>query len=531
VEKRLLFVRLSLLVAITLLAAVQPAAAGPTPPIQTQNETLDDTTANLTDSLTSLDLEVREGYFQLWGIEECPPTFEVMGTCYFNNPAAPYVFPVVPYWPDEFIDPATKGVFGPTREGYGTTFRFDPHEAILIYGYMPPPAHYFGLYTYTFSHKGKYETDNETYDYFSSIGAESVFFHEIPLNPKRIGFMNSLGESINNVMIERQLGVAESWGQFVYIIITPDGHMERELRQVLGKLDVDDSEIFTQRIPENVRTGLQKNADDFMSPLRYSMPLDGGDPGTVSDEWRHDPTLRVLRVRDTSPGYRKEPFPAWTLESMEARTAESEEYLRDDLTRLVHAVAGAWGQPCADDACAGRYRTFGDLQTPPINLLGPLCSKIGMDCAGDAWDASYGFCPGITFDSGEVWAVVGALGTATGNATYTSVGVNNFRLRLGVKAVNYPELEGSAAPYEEFEGNSANLDKLFVHYFARNCKDIAEFTHGYCTEIESTELALPAGDRAAITERDYIKPGTQRGPDSAQLLPSRALKLTRPSAP
>ena len=151
-----------------------------------------------------------------------------------------------------------------------------------------------------------------------------------------------------------------------------------------------------------------------------------------------------------------------------------------------------------------------------------------MDCAGDAWDASYGFCPGITFDDGEVWAVIGTLGTATGNATYISVGVNNFRLRLGAKAVNYPELEGSAASYAEFEGDSANLDKFFVYYFARDCDGLETLTHGYCMEVESTELRLPVGDRAAFTERDYIEPGTQRGPDSAQLLPSRALKLTRP---
>ena len=44
--------------------------------------------------------EVTEGYFQMWRIEDCPQSFEVMGTCYFNNPSAPYVMSVVPYWPD-----------------------------------------------------------------------------------------------------------------------------------------------------------------------------------------------------------------------------------------------------------------------------------------------------------------------------------------------------------------------------------------------------------------------------------------------
>jgi hypothetical protein len=32
--------------------------------------------------------EVAEGGFQLWRIEDCLQSFEKMGTCYFNNPAA-----------------------------------------------------------------------------------------------------------------------------------------------------------------------------------------------------------------------------------------------------------------------------------------------------------------------------------------------------------------------------------------------------------------------------------------------------------
>ncbi len=525
-RKRELLARLSLVVAVMLLATGLPAAADPDPGADIKNETLDDTAARVAHSLTRLDLEVREGYFQMWGADECLPTYELMGTCYFNNPAAPYVFPVVPYWPDEFVDPATQGAFGETREGYGMTYRFDPHEAIIILGYMPPPAHYFGLYTYTYTHKGTYDTDSETYAYLAALGAQDVFFHNVPLNPKRIGFMNSLSDSINNVMIERQSGA--SWEQFRYFIITPDGHMDREIRQALGALGVDAGEIFTQGIPENVRLGLNKNADDFLSPFRYAMPLDGGGEGTASDQWRHSPAFRLLRVRDTSPGYRKEPFPAWRPDSPEPRIAVPEAYLSGDLTELVHAVAESWGQPCTDAACTGRYKTFGDLQSPPFNLLGPTCAEIGMDCAGDAADASYGFCPGITFDAGEVWAVIGALGTETGNATYVGLGVNNFRLRLGAKNVDYTQLDGSAAPYGD---GIANLDKFFVYYFARDCSGLKALTHDYCTEVEDSPLVLPAGDKAAFTERDYIVPGTQRGPDSTQLLRARALRLARPLEP
>ena len=91
----------------------------------------------------------------------------------------------------------------------------------IVFGNLPPEAHYFGLQSYTFTHKGKYETDNETYAFLSSLGAQDVFFHDVPLNPKRIGFFNSLSDSINNVVIERQSESGSSWEQFRYFIITP----------------------------------------------------------------------------------------------------------------------------------------------------------------------------------------------------------------------------------------------------------------------------------------------------------------------
>ena len=71
---------------------------------------------------------------------------------------------------------------------------------------------------------------------------------------------------------------------------------------------------------------------------------------------------------------------------------------------------------------------------------------------------------------------------------------------------------------------------FFVYYFARDCSGLESWTHGYCAEVEESDLMLPVGDTAAFTERDYIVPETQRGPDSTKLLPSRALKLARPSA-
>ena len=469
--------------------------------------------------------EVGQGDFVLWGIEQCPGSYELIGTCYFNNPAAPYVLPAVPHWPDEFVDPATQGAFGETEPGYGTIFRLDPNEAIVILGFLPPEAAYFGLQSYLFTREGEYSTDNPTYSFLNGIGAKSIFFHTIPQNPARIGSFDSLSNSINNVTIERQSG--GSWNQFRYFIITPDRFMDKQIRQALHKLSVADEDIFTERIPSNMRLGLDADADEFLSLIRYSMPADGGGPGTASDAWRHDPSLTVLRVRDTRPDRPAQRYPAWEDDSPERRVAVPEEYLKADLTRLVYAVSEAWGQECADPNCSAEAKPFIDTQSYPVNLVGPRCDNIGMDCLGDTQDASYQFRPGNWFDHGEVYAVVGTLGTATGNAIYVSLGLNNTRLRLGAKNVDGSKLVGSADPawYPEV----GNADKLYIYYFTRDCAGLEDLTHGFCIPVEDTALVIPPGDAATFVERDYMAVGTQRGPDSTLTLPSRVLKLQRPA--
>jgi hypothetical protein len=149
-----------------------------------------------------------------------------------------------------------------------------------------------------------------------------------------------------------------------------------------------------------------------------------------------------------------------------------------------------------------------------------------MDCLGDTQDASYQFVGGFGFDNNEVYAVVGTLGTATGNATYVSLGINDFRLRLGAANVDGAKLVGSADP--KWYPGVDNLDKLYVYYFTRHCEGLEELTH-VCSSVEDTELVIPGDTKATLVERDYMAVGTQRGPDSKFTLPSMVLKFQRPT--
>ena len=102
-------------------------------------------------------------YFQgLTSSADCDSSCAIMHICYSNNPAAPYALPVLPTWPDEWLDPVlAAGVFGPTHEGYSTTCRLDPREAIVILGRLPPPAKYFGLQTNVFTRQGDFSTESD----------------------------------------------------------------------------------------------------------------------------------------------------------------------------------------------------------------------------------------------------------------------------------------------------------------------------------------------------------------------------------
>jgi hypothetical protein len=151
-----------------------------------------------------------------------------------------------------------------------------------------------------------------------------------------------------------------------------------------------------------------------------------------------------------------------------------------------------------------------------------------MDCLGDGQDASYFFSPARPFDSGSAYAIVGTLSTATDNATYVGLSVNDMSKLKGVLNVRDTELTGSAASYASTVDNT---DKFFVHYFSRNCNAIASFTDGQCTTV-TTDMVPPVGaDKQGMFAtglRSYVRPGTERGPLSSEQLKPVIIQFTQP---
>lgn len=481
-------------------------------------------TGRVIESLTTRGFEVTRGYFRLYTQDDCQYSFEVMETCYGNNPAAPYITFAVEPWPEEFIDPATVNAIGLLKEGYTGTFRFDPREAIVIFGRLPPPAAYFGLQTYLFTREDTFDTESDTYKWIAARLPKTLetFFSYVPDNTDRIQLFASIGNSNNDVVVQRQSGSA--FNQERFFIITPDRFMDEAVRTALAAVSIDARHVFTEPIPSTMVVGLDAPADDFLFVMRYAMPNDGGGPGSPSARWREDLPLTVLRVRDTSDRA-AEPYAPPILEE---RTAVDESPLAAELANLVAEVNRRWGQPCATANCSDRAIDFLDLQGSQINLVGPDCTEIGMNCIGDGQDTSYQMTPDFTLDNGAIYAVAGTLGTRTGNATYVGLSVNDSFLIKGVGNIDSDQLRNTASSYTSA---LTNPSKFYLFYLARDCSVIDELTDGNCLSVTEdmipvcSDPASPTCHHIKLMQREYIRKGTERGPESTLLLPPKLIKI------
>jgi len=368
-------------------------------------------------------------------------------------------------------------------------------------------------------------------------------------NSKRIITFSALGDVVNNVVMERKSGYPFEQ-KTRYFIITPSATTDRAVRRALQKQGVPDSFIFTEQIPLRDDLGpigplgMGKNAIDFATAFRYAVP----DPGyeAASNLWRQDPPLTVLRVRaPDSLG----PVKRYPNVIFEPRSAHSEAPLASDLQNLVDAV-------CADVSSHSKLTSTDCTKPPPASSfitelvrdygwVGPYCRKIGMNCQADEQEAALYFSSPRSLKAGQVLAVVGTLATETDNATYVGLSANDASMMVGVTNILDSDitiddkvikgLKGSAGGYA---GNVNNVSKFFVHYFTRtgNCDALKDALKNVPGGTENCTEITPASDQGdptlrdmfIISLRDYIAPGTERGPDTSNLLTPRILTFTKP---
>ena len=447
--------------------------------------------------------EVARGATKLFSIPDCQYAVAVLGNCMGNNPAAPYIMPTMPLWPDEYVDEGLRGVLGPLPNDNWATHRMDKREAVLVVGLLPPPARYFGIQTYVFSRAGALNTSDPIYQKtLLDPVMHNLLFSVVPKSPSRLLTFSSMGNSINNVTIERQSGAA--FNQRRAFVISTDKGMAHEMTDAIVRARVSDKdEVFNEPVSSSIaRLGLGAEADDFMTIIRYAQP----DDEDAAEAWRQERPIAVLRVRDRNTNA-AEP---WPKPVYDPKTARSELGLADNVSALVGAIKQQWGQPGAS------VGPFVSLQLS-VDLIGQHCLARPMNCLGDTQDTDYQLSPTVIPDDNTVIAVAGTLGTVTGNATYVGLSVNRIVDLTAVANASDKDVQGSASA---FSTAVSNTDKLYVQYFARNCAGIA-----HCLTI--TEEMVPKGAAIKIIQRNYVVPGTARGPDPAQLVNPVAIILDR----
>jgi hypothetical protein len=447
--------------------------------------------------------DVARGATKLFNIPDCPDMIAVIGSCLGNNPTSPYIVPSVPLWPDEYVDEGLRGLIGPLPNNTWSTHRMDKREAVLVFGLLAPPAKYFGIQTYIFSRPGALNPNDPIYQATQSESfMHNILFMTLPRNPERVMVFASMGNSNNNVTVASQAGSA--FNQQGAFVISTDAALTREMTDALVAARVTErNRVFAEPVSSSLaRLGVGADADDFMTLIRYAQPIDKDD----GDAWRQQRPIAVLRVRDRDANA-TEPYPTPVYDT---KTARSELGMADSLAALVSAIKQQWGQPAAGTT------PFVSLQLW-VDLIGQHCLLRPMNCLGDTQDADYQIGRTVVPDENTVIAVAGTLGTATGNATYSSLSVNWLTVLEGVANVPDDVLQGSASGFGRVV---ADADKFYVQYFARNCTGIS-----HCLTI--TEDMVPKGDPIKVIQRNYVVPGTARGADPTQVLNPVTIVLDR----
>jgi hypothetical protein len=209
-------------------------------------------------------------------------------------------------------------------------------------------------------------------------------------------------------------------------------------------------------------------------------------------------------------------------------TTPPETDLASDLITLAKAVCSRWGQPCNLEGkdFDQRVPPLLNMQPKPLLLTGPECVKVGMNCLAPNEDAAYFMGKKLPFPDDRVYALVGALGTQTGNATYVGLGLNSSRTQLGFHNIDDDKLAGTANAYDV-----PHHELFFLQYFARDCLRIKDLTEGsHCSSMDDLlprcyDIGDPNCAMLVLSVRDYLLPNSQRGPAPELTLSPRLIPL------
>ncbi len=502
-------------------------------------------------ALDNAGYDVAEGVADLFDIASTEKLIPAFNTCFGNNPAAPYIVPAVPHKAGEAYDYGESMQSDLNKDLYWT-YRLEEHEAILMFGNLPPEAAFIGYETFLFtryfdgenlpSPEMDWLTHTIGLQHHLSPDPDNLLYDHAPIGDEKAGYTNdenrvilfANGPTINRRTFEERMG-EDFWGQQAILSTSPDAGFEAALNKELGEALADIH--FHSPIGEEFRAGLTRHHDDLWTLMRYAVPKPSNKE--ESEKWRETVAnqLVVFRVSKKVP----ETVDRHPIHVFPAKQAKSERNLAADLQKLADAVGNTLGfEDSLQEVC---------LPCSTIPLHAPHTIPMAMSAVGATHDADYRISSARYFPSGDTLAVVGVNHTETDNASYISLGLYNSEVWQGIRAISQGRgysgpLKGSVDRFfQALDGVPAELagidrSKFYVHILTRPGTTLAaKLDDTLCTVIDEEEGDLAEGDvflvpekKLRISERAYLNPNASCGPDHTKLL-SMIVVSERPETP
>ncbi len=476
------------------------------------------------ESLSSNQYTVAQGNAYLMQNTDCPAYVDVFDSCFGQNPASPYIIPQPPIG-DTYVDPYYAETFNtPGPDGSTNIFyRLSDNDALITIIAYPPEAAYMGYQSYVFTRETSYYTD-----------ITPPRPRVVSPDPSRYDVFGSMGNDVNNIIIENQYGKAPWGGNVIMFITSSNQNLTSALISNATNQGINPDSIFVEPVGSNVITGTGSTSDDMLTLMRYAVPENESN----STAWENalSSNMLVYRVTNSNIAVSRFGANAYTAHAinsdetslqtaLEQLSSLLQNYLQDNQPLTISASSIQTQATTVDDANG----------VPTSGLVGAFCIAYGTNCEGDNQDTStYStLLDYVNILGPEETAFIAGVNhslESVDNSRYISLGIYNATNSSGVASASQTNAE--AAGFESGflndsaqavltalgisipAGNdelTANIDKLYVTFVTRNCNNsTVGAASNYCIDLEGTSL-IPLSDPISITERSYIIPGSTTG--------------------
>lgn len=407
-------------------------------------------------------------------------------SCFGNNPAAPYLLPLVPLTPGQTAanlpikNPLTDYPLVPEDKGLYLEYFLQPDEAIVLVGKTPPQVEYFGFRSYLVR---RFSPADGAYKYIFA----------------------SLGDTANN-FTTKTTNSANPYGKPVMFISTADQGIDNRIRSAAARAGYDSGIINTDVLPDPmIKLGATGTPDSFAILERAALFADPA----AQKAYYADPGVTVFRITPRRTG-NLDPFSVPDLR-VKGTGKTSELDLLATENELGQAIIARYD-----------YLSPRDLQTSVAFEAGYDAIQRSTNALGDNRDTIYLSSDNFLLRErpDDFVIVYGPNHAATGKAVYANFGIYGRIALNGVASVDSTNYQTA----EQFLPGNPQAKNFYVYKLARHCGASEDVP---CLEVPTGpgSAGIPLLQPAFLAFRAYVEPSTKVGPTFEEVLYDRAIKF------